>query len=1030
MKLVSPKKISASYHMAKYPAIVKNINDRYCVAWQDNRRSNIYNIYAEVCSYDNVFYTAPNYYTDQKYDCVQPDVCADSTGRFHAIYAAFRGDLNWSYKYDCDDTFSNSGWTAAGIEYANNGILSVQVGYPSSPTFYADRSFSNLKKSTGYVAEVKFKIENYTGYYSGPYNPGTYTNSGEQTLYFRDGTNEVRIDCSYNAIKVYASWSGGSYFNYYTDCTQWTTIRVTKGAGLSTIYVQVNGVSIYTSPLTVLASTSSSEVGFLLSYNLSPPFPSGQLVYLDYLYVNDTGPTLSGSAETSDIGYVDFKQDGTDIHTSILFTGIDNTSCYPIIKSISDDTLRAVWQGTLGAGNCYEILFAKTTNAGALVGAPAIITHSGVAAQHPHMAIDSSDNVYIVWDDRRTAGNEQIYIMKLSPAGAVLVAATQVSTTGKNYFPRVALIDNAPVIVWHKYYNNKYQISFQKLSATCVPIGTEINISPEGDQALYPDIMIGSDGYYHIVWHEYESGEGFYIYYRIMDTANNFVTHHKRINWKQGDNRFPKIVDNGTKTTILLQDLAATEAGYAYVTNISGFPDKGILAIGIEMLTYGSRIEIASGMSSVTSLLTSLDALATDIGVVSTQAFPATGVVQIDLERIYYSGKTLTSFTGCTRGFDGTTAAFHFGGLVSLTPQAAVLVTGINSTATSIGVVSTANFPASGSVTIDSERIFYANKDATHFLNCVRGYEGYTPISHLVTAPATLNIYAFEVEGRGQGGTAAEDHTAGNIVTTDQVYPKIVFHADSGYLYNYEIYDIHSENDAPLDVEIKDILNTSNYSFIYNATALPEVSVPPWTVISSGGVEPVCSAGSMHNASGASSRWGWSIQSPILFTYLSDEFDMEFRCQEQIDIPAGPEWSYHQFYATDGGNFMATITVQPYDSTYGPINNLEFDFGYSGGGIIVTFSTSYPGASSLHTYAIRYRRPSVEFLIDSLVVYSSAWDHPINGDYVYLGMDLGFVSAGAGSGNVVSAKILKNIVQVKQIPPITNIKSYLSNISY
>jgi len=1034
MKLTTPAKISASYHMAKYPAIVKNVNNRYCVAWQDNRRNSIYNIYAGVCSYDNVFYTAPNYYTDQKYDCVQPDVCADSTGRFHTIYAAFRGDLSWAYKYDCDDTFGVAGWTTTTPEIAyeqvNNGILTMTTSMPTYTSFSAARTFSNLKKATGYVTEVRFKIDSYTGYYPGPYNPGTYTMGGVETLYFRDGTDEVRVACYYNMVRVYAAYSGGTYFDYYVDCTQWTTLRLTKGAGLSTVVVQVNGVSIYTSPLTVIATSGSNEVRSVFDYAVSPPFPSVMQMYLDYLYVNDTGPTLSGSAETSDIGYVDFKQDGTDTRTSTLFTGVNNTSCFPVIKSISDDTLRAVWQGTLGSGNCFEILLAKMTNAGVLLIPPTIITSSGVAAQHPHMAIDSSDNIYVVWDDRRTAGNEQIYIMKMDSTGAVLVGETQVSTTGKNYFPRITLIDDAPVVVWHKYYNGVYQIAFQRLSGGCGLVGTEINISPEATQALYPDIMVGSDGYFHIVWHEYEAGEGFYIYYRIMDTANNFVTHHKKINWKQGDNRYPRIVDNGSQAAILLQDLTATEAAYIYVTNINGFPDKGILAIDTETIYYGNRVEIASSMASVTSLLTSLDALATTIGVVSTQVFPETGVVQIDLEKIYYSGKTLTSFTGCTRGFGGTIATFHFGGLVSLTPQIAVLATGINSTTTSIEVVSTANFPASGSITIDSERIFYGNKDATHFLNCIRGFEGYVPSSHLVTAPVSLNIYAFEITGRGQDSTVAEYHVAGVSVNTDQVYPKIVFHADSGYLYNYEIYDIHSENDASLDVEIKDILNSSNYSFIYTATTLPQFSTPPWTVIDQSGALPVCTGGYMHNTSMANNLLNCNIITPVYFPYLSDEFDLEIKCRAQFDALGGPDWSSYNFAVYAGSSaFVSQIIVTPYSVPTGLIYSVEYAFGYNTGGAI-DFQMGYPGTSSLHTYTIRYKRPSIEFLIDSLVVYSSVWDEPIPDAYAELELETVFVKSSAGSGEFWDAKILKNATTVIQIPPITNVKSYLSNVNY
>jgi len=52
----------------------------------------------------------------------------------------------------------------------------------------------------------------------------------------------------------------------------------------------------------------------------------------------------------------------------------------------------------------------------------------------------------------------------------------------------------------------------------------------------------------------------------------------------------------------------------------------------------------------------------TTINVADASNFPSVGILTIDLEAIHYTGKTATSFTGCTRGFDGTTAAVHSDG--------------------------------------------------------------------------------------------------------------------------------------------------------------------------------------------------------------------------------------------------------------------------------------------------------------------------------------------------------------------------------
>lgn len=53
----------------------------------------------------------------------------------------------------------------------------------------------------------------------------------------------------------------------------------------------------------------------------------------------------------------------------------------------------------------------------------------------------------------------------------------------------------------------------------------------------------------------------------------------------------------------------------------------------------------------------------TTIAVVSAAGFTSAGVILIDFEEISYTGIAGNSFTGCTRGADGTTAAGHSNGV-------------------------------------------------------------------------------------------------------------------------------------------------------------------------------------------------------------------------------------------------------------------------------------------------------------------------------------------------------------------------------
>ena len=75
----------------------------------------------------------------------------------------------------------------------------------------------------------------------------------------------------------------------------------------------------------------------------------------------------------------------------------------------------------------------------------------------------------------------------------------------------------------------------------------------------------------------------------------------------------------------------------------------------------GSSWRSASDLHS-TSLGSDLTDSSSSITVVSTDEFPSTGVIRIGSEDIAYTGKTSTTFTGLTRGYNNTIATAHSSG--------------------------------------------------------------------------------------------------------------------------------------------------------------------------------------------------------------------------------------------------------------------------------------------------------------------------------------------------------------------------------
>lgn len=77
--------------------------------------------------------------------------------------------------------------------------------------------------------------------------------------------------------------------------------------------------------------------------------------------------------------------------------------------------------------------------------------------------------------------------------------------------------------------------------------------------------------------------------------------------------------------------------------------------------TVATDSDLYIAVNAVSTQLTDnpLSNSATTVNVTSTASFPTVGFISIDNEIISYTGKTGTSFTGCGRGADGTSATSH-----------------------------------------------------------------------------------------------------------------------------------------------------------------------------------------------------------------------------------------------------------------------------------------------------------------------------------------------------------------------------------
>jgi hypothetical protein len=211
---------------------------------------------------------------------------------------------------------------------------------------------------------------------------------------------------------------------------------------------------------------------------------------------------------------------------------------------------------------------------------------------------------------------------------------------------------------------------------------------------------------------------------------------------------FVSLIGTGSFTSIndlqTTQALYVAEGGGEYISINRQFPNYS---------TRGATVNLGAGSFKVDTpayLTAALTTGTTTVTVNSTTGFPASGRITIDAELINYTGTSATTFTGCTRGQGGTIAAAHASG--NAVYPATTVTVAVTAAATTITVGSTTGFLVPGVIRIDSEFIYCANKTATTFTGCVRGYKNTVAAAH--TAGVTTTVFQYTITSTGTVGSA------------------------------------------------------------------------------------------------------------------------------------------------------------------------------------------------------------------------------------------------------------------------------------
>jgi len=253
----------------------------------------------------------------------------------------------------------------------------------------------------------------------------------------------------------------------------------------------------------------------------------------------------------------------------------DGTERKPAIGVDSQDKVHIVWQSDGGDNITYikidPYLDDRSGNATTLAAIRVVvktILHSDSRQIDPRMAIDSNDDVHVVWED---SYNYRIAYIQLNSGGGVVVPYKMVAGTQNNRDrrPFVAVDSNDnPHIVWNDDPGPSYnhEIFYAMLSGVNGnPLIAATMITPDDEwQSQRSDIVVDAEDMVHVFWSDNRRANAQEVFYTKLDPSRDDQ------NGDPADESTITVIDD----TMLTKDddwrssvpQAALRCGYIHVT--------------------------------------------------------------------------------------------------------------------------------------------------------------------------------------------------------------------------------------------------------------------------------------------------------------------------------------------------------------------------------------------------------------------------------------------------------------------------------
>ena len=225
-------------------------------------------------------------------------------------------------------------------------------------------------------------------------------------------------------------------------------------------------------------------------------------------------------------------------------TWTSGTSRNPVMAIDSADNIHLVWQDST-PGN-LEVYYKRSTDGGATWGATKRLTWS-FFSQQPSIAACSGGSIHLVWQGH-PPGYADIYYKRSSDAGSTWSVAKKLTWSGMCTEPNIAVGSSDTVrLLWTDSSPGNSEIYYKRSTDGGTAWGAAQRLTWTSGESCYPALATVSSGGIHIVWSDKTPGNREVYYKRSTDGGGTWSA-VKRLSWTEDISECPDIAIDSSNT--------------------------------------------------------------------------------------------------------------------------------------------------------------------------------------------------------------------------------------------------------------------------------------------------------------------------------------------------------------------------------------------------------------------------------------------------------------------------------------------------